>query len=704
LLFKYYKYIHYTFRVKLARQEQTYLMKKQRVLAAEARSEIDLLWDLVTMILAREKEQHGSTVVQGKDGGSNCLKKQMGPFKLIRMQNVDEIVNEYTKQYQFIKKKRPSVALQKSLETSEFNLAFKIQPSLTPLDVRNNNANLTKANNAVKKPVNNNNKNISSNTKNNQVKTTMNGKLPQIKKALPESDSESSESEGEEPEETESPEPEKEVELSEKEIAEICSNTSKILEEAKLRRQKKAKERRKTLESASKSEKELEYKARRLKEDFIIAEEEEDDGTMDVDDNDPIAPHSKITSSILLGTNAKQPSNSVSDTKNEDKSDSSYKTQRSYTRTDPTADIQRRIMESIMENELAMAQNETNVVDSKPSYVADDINKPKDSVSNNDKISLDSRNDIVSKPTVECPKTMIEPSVENQPKIPNKKDEESSKNILDFIQMVDNKIGKLKETPVKEDDTFSSKVLDTTNDCKLENTNDNKTSLGVQRNKVNDDATTEYNRRITEEIMENELAMEQNAVTYQVDLKPLVVKDELVDLRTRKENLDESNKPGNSLSSSISYTSSKLSDNKLSKNDTQKHDKLTEPSKGGSYEKIMKYLKTQEDTEKKRNDEHSDDIPRAERSFDLATRGKIDQPSGKRVATTDLSNKNIECGIEEKVKTIDDDTNKDNVSSNNVLVENEDVPDKIGYKSIATQTIEINTCRCCCTCKNSSFQ
>ena len=75
-------------------------MKKQRVLAAEARSEIDLIWDLVTLILAREKEQHGSTMVQGKDGGSNCLKKQMGPFKLIRLQNVDEIVNEYTKQYQ----------------------------------------------------------------------------------------------------------------------------------------------------------------------------------------------------------------------------------------------------------------------------------------------------------------------------------------------------------------------------------------------------------------------------------------------------------------------------------------------------------------------------------------------------------------------------------------------------------------------------
>jgi len=105
-------------RIKLIRQEQTYLMKKQRVLASETRAEIDLLWDLVVLILAREKQQHGSTMVQGKDGGINSLKKQMGPFKLIRMQIVDEVVNEYAKQYQFIKKKRPSVALQKSLENT----------------------------------------------------------------------------------------------------------------------------------------------------------------------------------------------------------------------------------------------------------------------------------------------------------------------------------------------------------------------------------------------------------------------------------------------------------------------------------------------------------------------------------------------------------------------------------------------------------
>ena len=159
-------------------------MKKQRVLAAEARSEIDLIWDLVTLILAREKEQHGSTMVQGKDGGSNCLKKQMGPFKLIRMQNVDEIINEYTKQYQFVKKKRPNVVpLQKPPQP----------PAKLPnthLDARNNKLNTAKANNLAKAPIKNalNNKKETP-TSTNQSKPMQNGNVTANKKTKNESDS-----------------------------------------------------------------------------------------------------------------------------------------------------------------------------------------------------------------------------------------------------------------------------------------------------------------------------------------------------------------------------------------------------------------------------------------------------------------------------------------------------------------------------------
>ena len=66
----------YFFRIKLARQEQTHTMKKERIEAAKVRLQFESLWGLVLMLLAREKQIHGDTMVQGRDGGSDCLKKQ----------------------------------------------------------------------------------------------------------------------------------------------------------------------------------------------------------------------------------------------------------------------------------------------------------------------------------------------------------------------------------------------------------------------------------------------------------------------------------------------------------------------------------------------------------------------------------------------------------------------------------------------------
>jgi hypothetical protein len=39
---------------------------------------------LIKLVLVREKGMHGQTMVQGRDGGSDCLKKQMAASKLIR--------------------------------------------------------------------------------------------------------------------------------------------------------------------------------------------------------------------------------------------------------------------------------------------------------------------------------------------------------------------------------------------------------------------------------------------------------------------------------------------------------------------------------------------------------------------------------------------------------------------------------------------
>ena len=52
-------------RIKLARAEQTHIMKKQRVLACEAKKEQDEIWELIKIMLGREKEQHGHSKADG---------------------------------------------------------------------------------------------------------------------------------------------------------------------------------------------------------------------------------------------------------------------------------------------------------------------------------------------------------------------------------------------------------------------------------------------------------------------------------------------------------------------------------------------------------------------------------------------------------------------------------------------------------------
>ncbi len=105
-------------RVKLARAEQTFNMKKQRVLAAEAKRELDLVWEVIKLVLVREKEMHGTSMSQGRDGGSECIRKQLSVAKLIRPQSIDELIQEYVKLYNVIKKKRPPKPEPASVTTS----------------------------------------------------------------------------------------------------------------------------------------------------------------------------------------------------------------------------------------------------------------------------------------------------------------------------------------------------------------------------------------------------------------------------------------------------------------------------------------------------------------------------------------------------------------------------------------------------------
>ena len=117
-------------RVKLERAEQTYNMKKQRVLATEAKKEGDQVWELVKLMLVREKEQHGTTMTQGRDGGSECIKKQFAVAKLIRPQTTEEVVQEFVKLYSFIKRKKPPSANVSSTKPSP---ASNATPTVPPI-------------------------------------------------------------------------------------------------------------------------------------------------------------------------------------------------------------------------------------------------------------------------------------------------------------------------------------------------------------------------------------------------------------------------------------------------------------------------------------------------------------------------------------------------------------------------------------------
>ena len=104
--------------IKLARAEQTYNMKKQRVLANEAKREQEQVWDLIKHMLIREKEQHGPTMTQGRDCGIESIRKQFSVAKLIRPQAADEVVQEFVKLYNVIKRKKPPANVPKAVDNS----------------------------------------------------------------------------------------------------------------------------------------------------------------------------------------------------------------------------------------------------------------------------------------------------------------------------------------------------------------------------------------------------------------------------------------------------------------------------------------------------------------------------------------------------------------------------------------------------------
>ena len=73
--------------------------------AKDVRAEYDSLWEIVKLILEREKEIYGPTLIQGRDGGTEALKKQMSTNKTIQLSTQQDVAREFAKLYSANKKK-----------------------------------------------------------------------------------------------------------------------------------------------------------------------------------------------------------------------------------------------------------------------------------------------------------------------------------------------------------------------------------------------------------------------------------------------------------------------------------------------------------------------------------------------------------------------------------------------------------------------
>ena len=188
--------------------------------------------------------------------------------------------------------------------------------------------------------------------------------------------------------------------------------------------------------------------------------------------------------------------------------------------------------------------------------------------------------------------------------------------------------------------------------------------------------------------MENELAMQHNNT-------------EGLELNRGKmnETLDENSSPNNNKTIKVDGTSannlnkslglaSSVSTNSTIDNKPQTNAKENVPEANGegSYEKIMKYLKTQEDAEKKRGDVRSDEVSIEKNNTQRSS--KTIDPKNNIISDSSrpAKQKNIDCA--NRSETVDA-----------VSKDTEVIPDKPGYKSVGIQTEDINTCKCCCTCK-----
>jgi len=98
-------------KVKLSRQENNFKIKNDKANENKFHVEGDFLWEIVKLLLGKERDLHGSSPASGKDSGCECLKKQLEWNRTIRTPLPEEVIEEFSKLYRVIikSKKKPEL-------------------------------------------------------------------------------------------------------------------------------------------------------------------------------------------------------------------------------------------------------------------------------------------------------------------------------------------------------------------------------------------------------------------------------------------------------------------------------------------------------------------------------------------------------------------------------------------------------------------
>merc|ERR1719270_754296 len=85
--------------VKVTKQIQNYKMKNDTLNERKMEAEAECLWNIVKLLLEKERDIHGSSPTSGKEAGIESLKKQMDSHKQIKSPLPEEVIDEFSKLY-----------------------------------------------------------------------------------------------------------------------------------------------------------------------------------------------------------------------------------------------------------------------------------------------------------------------------------------------------------------------------------------------------------------------------------------------------------------------------------------------------------------------------------------------------------------------------------------------------------------------------